>query len=345
MAIILVHHSHSLSIDVLRMKTLYITLICMALSLPCTIALAQTPFDAFSPETSRIILDGDSIAAWRAQRQSHRPYHRPTHSRPDTILCALIADLRNEQLLLVDIASHRPVAYAPFTDEIKNWLSVDPLVDKNITTSPYLYCNGNPIMFIDPDGRDDEWSWNGETATRTHIDNGTDFVRVNGRLITTYDYSQENIENIDMLEAILPYYCDQAGIEQTKGCAYFAFPATALTDFSDNRLIGLVVDEDGYLDATMNTASNIINTFCHEDYHKNDSYVNASSWKGELQAINAQMTHNSWNGTTDEFKNGLIDRALGTIMREINQDPDLLLSTFQPFIPLINLKEKLPTWQ
>ena len=93
--------------------------------LPCTLVCAQTPFDAFSPETSRIILDGDSIA-----------------------------DLRNEQLLLVDIATHRPVAVAPFTDEIKNWLSVDPLVDKNITTSPYLYCNGNPVMFIDPDGRD-----------------------------------------------------------------------------------------------------------------------------------------------------------------------------------------------
>ena len=123
--------------------------------LPCTLVCAQTPFDAFSPETSRIILDGDSIAAWCAEQQSQLSHHRPTHSRPDTILCALIADLRNEQLLLVDIATHRPVAVAPFTDEIKNWLSVDPLVDKNISTSPYLYCNGNPIMFIDPDGRDD----------------------------------------------------------------------------------------------------------------------------------------------------------------------------------------------
>ena len=34
------------------------------------------------------------------------------------------------------------------------WLSVDPLSDKNIANSPYMYCNGNPIMFIDPDGRD-----------------------------------------------------------------------------------------------------------------------------------------------------------------------------------------------
>lgn len=29
------------------------------------------------------------------------------------------------------------------------WLSVDPLADKNIANSPYMYCNGNPIMFID----------------------------------------------------------------------------------------------------------------------------------------------------------------------------------------------------
>lgn len=35
------------------------------------------------------------------------------------------------------------------------WLSVDPLADKNISRTPYIYCSGNPIMLIDPDGRDD----------------------------------------------------------------------------------------------------------------------------------------------------------------------------------------------
>jgi len=33
------------------------------------------------------------------------------------------------------------------------WLSVDPLADKNISVSPYVYCIGNPIRLIDPDGR------------------------------------------------------------------------------------------------------------------------------------------------------------------------------------------------
>ena len=34
------------------------------------------------------------------------------------------------------------------------WLSVDPLADKNIANTPYMYCNGNPIMLVDPMGLD-----------------------------------------------------------------------------------------------------------------------------------------------------------------------------------------------
>ena len=34
------------------------------------------------------------------------------------------------------------------------WMSVDPLSDKYPGNTPYLYCNGNPAMLVDPDGRD-----------------------------------------------------------------------------------------------------------------------------------------------------------------------------------------------
>ncbi len=33
------------------------------------------------------------------------------------------------------------------------WLRPDPLLDKYIHLSPYVYCNGNPLKYVDPDGR------------------------------------------------------------------------------------------------------------------------------------------------------------------------------------------------
>lgn len=34
------------------------------------------------------------------------------------------------------------------------WITPDPLLDKYIYVSPYMYCNGNPVIFVDPDGGD-----------------------------------------------------------------------------------------------------------------------------------------------------------------------------------------------
>jgi len=44
-----------------------------------------------------------------------------------------------------------------YDSDISVWLSVDPLAEKNFGVSPYNYCHWNPIMMIDPDGRNDGW--------------------------------------------------------------------------------------------------------------------------------------------------------------------------------------------
>lgn len=41
-----------------------------------------------------------------------------------------------------------------YTPEVGIWLSVDPLSDKYPSLSPFMYCAGNPVIYIDPDGRD-----------------------------------------------------------------------------------------------------------------------------------------------------------------------------------------------
>ena len=37
---------------------------------------------------------------------------------------------------------------------VQLWLSIDPLAEKYPGVSPYAYCLNNPILYIDPDGRD-----------------------------------------------------------------------------------------------------------------------------------------------------------------------------------------------
>jgi len=34
------------------------------------------------------------------------------------------------------------------------WLSVDPMADKYPSMSPFMYCAGNPLKYVDPDGRE-----------------------------------------------------------------------------------------------------------------------------------------------------------------------------------------------
>jgi RHS repeat-associated protein len=42
-----------------------------------------------------------------------------------------------------------------YYDYLSIWLSTDPLADKYPNTSPYVYCNNNPVILMDPDGM--EW--------------------------------------------------------------------------------------------------------------------------------------------------------------------------------------------
>ena len=42
-----------------------------------------------------------------------------------------------------------------YVDYMYVWLSVDPMSDKYPHQSPYMYCSGNPVMKIDPNGMED----------------------------------------------------------------------------------------------------------------------------------------------------------------------------------------------
>ena len=41
-----------------------------------------------------------------------------------------------------------------YDSDLSIWLSVDPMASKYPSMSAYMYCAGNPVMLVDPDGRD-----------------------------------------------------------------------------------------------------------------------------------------------------------------------------------------------
>ena len=79
---------------------------------------AQTPYDSFSPATSRPILD-------------------------------VVQDMDTYKDSLQSSPMDAPLAT---TDDVSKWLSVDPLSDKTPEISPYAYCNWNPVNYVDPNG-------------------------------------------------------------------------------------------------------------------------------------------------------------------------------------------------
>lgn len=55
-------------------------------------------------------------------------------------------------------------------DIVSMWMSPDPLSDEYPSNSPYMFCLGNPIVFIDPDGRYVDWYLNLKSGQVEHHD-------------------------------------------------------------------------------------------------------------------------------------------------------------------------------
>ena len=132
----------------------------------CVGSFAQTPFDSFAPEVSKPMLE-----------------LREPESSPDTLFCTVVADIQHQMLLLVDVSSREVIATAPITDDLRKWLSVDPLADKYPGISPYAYCAWNPVKYIDPDGRELISSFNLKPNTRDYSRNS----HINKYAKTYYD--------------------------------------------------------------------------------------------------------------------------------------------------------------
>jgi hypothetical protein len=93
-------------------------------------------------------------------------------------------------------------------DIVSMWMSPDPLASEYPSNSPYMYCLGNPIVFVDPDGRYVDWYkskagnviWQSGSADKINV-GGEDFRNIGttytkNQMGNNYHYVQDNLVGI-----------------------------------------------------------------------------------------------------------------------------------------------------
>lgn len=100
---------------------------------------AQTPYDSFAPEATRPMI------VTPAERWMQKVLS-------DSMAYTIAVDTQSRTLYLINEQTDSLEAMIQVDQNIVMWLSVDPLADKYIDASPYVYCNGNPLLYIDEHG-------------------------------------------------------------------------------------------------------------------------------------------------------------------------------------------------
>ena len=174
--------------------------------------------------------------------------------------------------------------YNPIT---ARWDRVDPLAEKYYPHSPYMYCLGNPMNAIDPDGReiwihyvDEEGisqSFQYSAGMTCMVDNST--VKT---LVSNLNEMHSNQDGATVLDAIIGSKT-KYGIRQTNTHAE---------------------EGEGYFDPSTNTMSiydaNNTLTFAEETFHLYQ-YVNNQGGKTSVNEVDAKLFNAKMNFEIDEW--------------------------------------------
>jgi len=157
----------------------------------------------------------------------------------------------------MDYGARRRFSWAPI------WTCLDPLAEKYYSISPYVYCAGNPVIFIDPDGRDLRYAHGSTQAFKRDVVNTIRYMNrkgtsgnikeiMNNREKTVYIKKTSGGTNFDANTNTL-YWNPEMGIVTTNG--FKLSPATALGHDADHAQQWLKNPEQYKLDAKQESSS------------------------------------------------------------------------------------------
>ena len=211
------------------------------------------------------------------------------------------------------------------------WYGVDPMAEKYPNIGAYIYCHGNPIKLVDPDGRDDFFNLGGVLVKNSGQTNNI-YVMVSGKPILITKLDLGNKANRQTVANIIGHYAAQIGV------SYYAKggnpignnpEGTVGLSVSNNpKVLALNKGNSIFVNKYKNTISNFLsnvynlkNILVHENTHKKGKHGFKSITNFEhAEVYSAQLEHASFSKTTSDFKEEVLNSMTSYLKDAIIED-------------------------
>ena len=218
------------------------------------------------------------------------------------------------------------------------WDRMDQLSEDKPWQSPYLFCSGNPVNRIDPDGKDDFFDNSGKfirsTTTRTnniYVIDGTTKT-----LLSNYKFNS----NRSMMRVVFHYAQKIGGFDSN-----VTVGVDSRTNFNgeniqqlfaystqDNKHIRMVTN-NGHFNENMNNISNMKSTIKHEQVH---TQLTESYNLEEIRVLIEQINDPSFKNVTEKYQNMICKNLQDALVELYDDNPTQFDEWMQLAQPILN---------
>ena len=204
------------------------------------------------------------------------------------------------------------------------WYGVDPLAEKNSHISSYVVCSNNPIMRIDPDGRDDYFNSKGKFIRRTETKTNNIYISINGKNILPSQLDLKIKRNRQVMANIVGHYATAVGISywgkgkmavgrNPQGMVGIADTKDE-TELAATRGANITISVyKGHVSRFMNDYENLQSSLYHESIHKffslRGDYSDNTSLGHVLKVHIKQFENEHFKSATQDFQQAIIGKA------------------------------------
>ena len=201
------------------------------------------------------------------------------------------------------------------------WYGVDPLAEKNIGVSGYVYCHNNPATMIDPDGKDDIFNSNGQFVKTTSKGDRVLVQTEEGhKALSSFNYFSN--ANKSMLSNVAKYYIEKYDKNpfsisvQERAAGEPLDAALANAQGTSKYFIQL---NKGKINSTVfDNKYNFQNSVSHEVSHRYDKNTHGGTI-GEVNAILHQTNDPTWGMVSSDFAQSQAKYAASSFNKAVNQ--------------------------